>query len=102
MIGARSVNVFGTTRPSRLAPQGRDGRFDFYVAINGGSDWHDLEGPGRRLKWGRINQWAGVVGAEHECDPLEAGRAISESSSSHLPPNVGSVVAKPVMFPPGR
>jgi hypothetical protein len=25
--------------------------------------------------------------------------AISESSSSHLPPNVGSKLAKPVMFP---
>jgi hypothetical protein len=28
--------------------------------------------------------------------------AISESSSSHLPPNVASNPAKPVMFPPGR
>ena len=28
---------------SRLAPKGRDGRFDFYVAVNGRSDWHDLE-----------------------------------------------------------
>jgi hypothetical protein len=28
--------------------------------------------------------------------------AISESSSSHLPPNVASWVAKPVTFPPGR
>src|SRR6516164_4487349 len=27
--------------------------------------------------------------------------AISESSSSHLPPKVGSKMAKPVMFPPG-
>src|SRR5215468_9238834 len=27
--------------------------------------------------------------------------AISVSSSSHLPPKVGSKVAKPVMFPPG-
>src|SRR5215471_917559 len=27
--------------------------------------------------------------------------AISESSSSHLPPSEGSKVAKPVMFPPG-
>ena len=27
--------------------------------------------------------------------------AISESSSSHLPPNVASKLAKPVMFPPG-
>ena len=29
---------------------GDDGRFDFYVAMNGGNDWHDLECPGRRLK----------------------------------------------------
>jgi hypothetical protein len=28
--------------------------------------------------------------------------AISESSSSHLPPSVSSKVAKPVMFPLGR
>jgi len=28
--------------------------------------------------------------------------AISESSSSHLPPSAGSKLAKPVMFPPGR
>jgi len=28
--------------------------------------------------------------------------AISESSSSHLPPSVGSKRAKPVAFPPGR
>ena len=27
--------------------------------------------------------------------------AISESSASHLPPSVGSKLAKPVMFPPG-
>jgi hypothetical protein len=28
---------------ARLAPKSDDGRFDFYVAVNGGSDWHDLE-----------------------------------------------------------
>ena len=28
---------------SRLAPKGRDGRFDLYVAVNGRNDWHDLE-----------------------------------------------------------
>ena len=28
---------------SRLAPQGDDGRFDFYVAMNGRNDWLDLE-----------------------------------------------------------
>jgi hypothetical protein len=28
---------------SRLAPEGRDGRFDLRVAMNGCSDWHDLE-----------------------------------------------------------
>jgi hypothetical protein len=28
---------------SRLAPKGRDGRFDFYVAMNGRNDSHDLE-----------------------------------------------------------
>ena len=28
---------------SRLAPKGRDGRFDFSVAVNGRNDWHDLE-----------------------------------------------------------
>jgi hypothetical protein len=28
--------------------------------------------------------------------------AISESSSSHFPPNVGSKMEKPVMFPLGR
>ena len=28
--------------------------------------------------------------------------AISESSSSHLPPSVASKLTKPVMFPPGR
>ena len=28
---------------SRLAPEGDDRRFDFYVAVNGGNDWHDLE-----------------------------------------------------------
>ena len=32
---------------------------------------------------------------------LRAG-AISESSSSHLPPSEASKMAKPVMFPPGR
>jgi hypothetical protein len=35
---------------SWLAPKGRDGRFDFYVAVNGRNDRHDLEGSGRRLK----------------------------------------------------
>jgi hypothetical protein len=28
---------------SRLAPKGDDGRFDVYVAVNGRSDWRDLE-----------------------------------------------------------
>ena len=28
---------------SRLAPKGDDGRFDLCVAMNGRSDWHDLE-----------------------------------------------------------
>jgi hypothetical protein len=28
---------------SRLAPKGRDGRFDLYVAMNGRNDWLDLE-----------------------------------------------------------
>ena len=28
---------------SRLAPQGDDGRFDFFVAMNGRNDWLDLE-----------------------------------------------------------
>src|SRR6516164_3100465 len=42
---------------SRLAPKGDDGRFDFSIAMNGGNDWHDLERPGRRLKWGQINRY---------------------------------------------
>ena len=28
---------------SRLVPKGDDGCFDFYVALNGRNDWHDLE-----------------------------------------------------------
>ena len=28
---------------SWLAPEGRDGRFDLYVAMNGCSDWYDFE-----------------------------------------------------------
>ena len=28
---------------SRFAPKGDDGRFDFYVAMNGRNDWYDLE-----------------------------------------------------------
>jgi hypothetical protein len=28
---------------SRLAPNGDDGRIDFYVAVNERSDWRDLE-----------------------------------------------------------
>jgi hypothetical protein len=28
---------------SRLAPKGGDGRFDLYVAMNGRSDYRDLE-----------------------------------------------------------
>ena len=35
---------------SRLAPKGDDGRFDFCVAVNECSDWHDLERRSRRLK----------------------------------------------------
>jgi hypothetical protein len=27
---------------SRLASKGGDGRFDFYVTMNGRNDWHDL------------------------------------------------------------
>jgi hypothetical protein len=29
--------------PSRLASKSADGRFDFYVAVNGRRDWYDLE-----------------------------------------------------------
>jgi hypothetical protein len=28
---------------SRLAPKSDDGGFDLYLAMNGRSDWHDLE-----------------------------------------------------------
>ena len=28
---------------SRLVPKGDDGRFDFYVAMNGRNDWQDPE-----------------------------------------------------------
>jgi hypothetical protein len=28
---------------SRLAPKGDDGRFEFYLAMNGRNDWHDLK-----------------------------------------------------------
>jgi hypothetical protein len=28
---------------SRLAPEGRDGRFEFYIAVNRRNDWLDLE-----------------------------------------------------------
>ena len=28
---------------SRLTPKVGEGRFDFYVAMNGGIDWQDLE-----------------------------------------------------------
>jgi hypothetical protein len=34
----------------RLAPKGDDGRLDFYVAMNGRNDWHEIECPGRRLQ----------------------------------------------------
>ena len=27
---------------SRLTPKGADGRFDFYIAMNGRNDWYDL------------------------------------------------------------
>jgi hypothetical protein len=40
----------GYKAASRLAPKGRDGRFDLCVAMNGRNDWLDLERPGRRLK----------------------------------------------------
>jgi hypothetical protein len=45
---------------SRLAPEGRDGRFDLYVAANGLNDWVDLERPGRcilpksEMSWQRL------------------------------------------------
>src|SRR5215471_7547552 len=35
---------------SGLMPKGDDGHFNFYVAMNGRTDWHNLERPGRRLK----------------------------------------------------
>jgi hypothetical protein len=35
---------------SRLAPKGRNGRFNLYVAVNGRNGCYDLERPGRRLK----------------------------------------------------
>jgi hypothetical protein len=40
----------GDKATCRLAPKGDDGRFDFYVVMNGRTDRHDLEGLGRRLK----------------------------------------------------
>jgi hypothetical protein len=33
----------GDKAASRLAPKGGDGGFDFSVAVNGRSDWLDLE-----------------------------------------------------------
>ena len=29
--------------PSRFTPKGRDDRVDFFLAMNGRNDWHDLE-----------------------------------------------------------
>jgi hypothetical protein len=47
MIGGRRapVNTSGmATRPSRRArAKTYDGRFDFYVVMNGRNDWRDLE-----------------------------------------------------------
>ena len=45
---------------SRLAPQGDDGHFDLYVAVNGRSDLLDLECPGRRLKGGHKRRCGGT------------------------------------------
>ena len=43
-------HLVGAQQNRWLAPEGDDGRFDIYVAMNGRSDWHDLERPGRRFK----------------------------------------------------
>jgi hypothetical protein len=46
MIGARCavMNAFGmTTRPPPGSRKGDDGRFDFYVAVNGRGNWLDLQ-----------------------------------------------------------
>ena len=42
MCGHEST-AHGNKAASRLAAQRNDGRFDFYVAMNGRNGWHDLE-----------------------------------------------------------
>src|SRR6516164_11312004 len=66
---------------SRLAPKGGDGRFDFYVAMNGRNACRDLECPGRRLKWRhmyRLYRHGSGVRIEHDCGPLEPRRDLRE------------------------
>ena len=41
MLGRKSIRDEDKAA-SRLAPKGGDGRFDFYVAMNGRRDWRDL------------------------------------------------------------
>jgi hypothetical protein len=55
---------------SRLARKGRNGRFDFYVAMNERRDWLDLERPGRHLKRWQLSRCGEHIGIEHDCDPL--------------------------------
>src|SRR6516162_11330930 len=74
---------------SRLAPKGDDGRFDFSVTTNGCNDRHDLERLGRRLKCGHITDAGAVSGLNMIAARFRPG-AVSESSSSHLPPSVAS------------
>ena len=39
----RESTRYGEKPASRLAPKGDNGRFDFYVAMNGRNDWRELE-----------------------------------------------------------
>jgi hypothetical protein len=45
-MNGRECIRHGDKTASWLVPQGDDGRFDFYVAMNGRNAWHDLERPG--------------------------------------------------------
>jgi hypothetical protein len=86
---------------SRLAPKGDNGRFDLGVAVNGRSDWLDIERAAAVSNEGIKNATGAASGLNMIAARLSPG-AISESSSSHLPANVASDIwPKPVMLSRG-
>jgi hypothetical protein len=94
-MGERECIPSDDKAASGLAPKVVDGRFEFFVAMNGRSDRAAASNESKYVDTGAVS------GLNMIAARLSLG-AISESNSTNLPPTEASQLAKPVTLPPGR